>query len=48
MRFRDDVEFLIDESNSVIHFRSASRMGYGDGNINRQRMVEIGRLFSEE
>jgi uncharacterized protein (DUF1499 family) len=37
-RFVDDVEFLIDEAEGKIHFRSASRAGYGDLGVNRKRM----------
>jgi uncharacterized protein (DUF1499 family) len=40
-RFVDDVEFLIDEPNRKIHFRSASRVGYGDLGANRKRMQAI-------
>ena len=40
-RFVDDVEFLIDETDRKIHFRSASRAGYGDLGANRRRMDEI-------
>ena len=39
--FVDDVEFAIDEAEGVLHYRSASRMGYGDMGANRGRMVEI-------
>jgi uncharacterized protein (DUF1499 family) len=40
-RFVDDVEFVLDDSASVIHFRSASRTGYYDFGVNRRRMQEI-------
>src|SRR5689334_22898218 len=30
LRFVDDVEFLFDDDTKTIHFRSASRVGYGD------------------
>jgi uncharacterized protein (DUF1499 family) len=40
-RFVDDVEFLIDTEASVVHFRSASRLGYSDGGVNRSRMQEL-------
>lgn len=43
-RFVDDVEFLFDERTKTIHFRSASRVGYGDFGVNRRRMEEIRRL----
>ena len=41
MRFVDDVEFLFDDESRTIHFRSASRTGYGDLGVNRRRMEEI-------
>jgi uncharacterized protein (DUF1499 family) len=40
-RFVDDVEFLIDKDNKIIHFRSASRSGYSDLGVNRSRMEQI-------
>jgi uncharacterized protein (DUF1499 family) len=46
-RFIDDVEFQFDEAASVIQFRSASRLGYGDGGVNRQRMEQIRSAFQE-
>lgn len=45
-RFIDDVEFYFDEAENVIHFRSASRLGYGDGGVNRQRMEAIREAFA--
>jgi uncharacterized protein (DUF1499 family) len=44
MRFVDDVEFLFDDETKTIHFRSASRTGYGDLGVNRTRMGEIRSL----
>lgn len=46
-RFVDDVEFLLDADESVIHFRSASRAGHSDFGLNRRRMNEIRRRFSK-
>lgn len=43
--FVDDVEFYLDEEAGLIHFRSASRMGYSDMGVNRDRMVEISAEF---
>jgi len=43
--FMDDVEFLIDPLQKVVHFRSASRLGRGDFGVNRKRMVRIGEAF---
>jgi uncharacterized protein (DUF1499 family) len=44
LRFVDDVEFVFDDESKTIHFRSASRIGYGDYGVNRDRMEEIRRL----
>jgi uncharacterized protein (DUF1499 family) len=46
-RFVDDVEFLIDPEEQVIHFRSASRVGHSDFGVNRDRMEQIRKAFSE-
>ena len=40
-RFVDDVEFVLDESARLVHFRSASRTGYYDFGVNRRRMEQI-------
>ncbi|KGX83805.1 DUF1499 domain-containing protein [Pontibacillus marinus] len=45
LRFTDDVEFYFDEEEKVIHFRSASRVGYSDLGKNRSRMEEIQKLY---
>lgn len=45
-RFVDDVEFLLDSEQGVIHFRSASRVGYSDLGVNRKRMEEISAAFA--
>lgn len=37
----DDVEFQIDGENKIIHVRSASRVGYGDFGVNRERIETI-------
>ncbi|MEL7004296.1 MAG: DUF1499 domain-containing protein [Bacteroidota bacterium] len=39
--FIDDVEFLIDNEDKKIHFRSASRVGYSDLGVNKKRMIRI-------
>jgi uncharacterized protein (DUF1499 family) len=44
--FVDDVEFEFDDGAKVIHFRSASRLGYYDFGVNRRRMESIIRQFS--
>ena len=44
LRFVDDVEFLFDDQAKIIHFRSASRTGYGDLGVNRKRMEQVRAL----
>lgn len=46
-RFKDDVEFFIDPNAKVIHFRSASRVGYSDLGANRARMENIRKAFEQ-
>lgn len=45
LRFVDDVEFAFDDETKTVHFRSASRTGYGDFGVNRRRMEEIRSLI---
>ncbi|MDE3040844.1 MAG: DUF1499 domain-containing protein, partial [Nitrospirota bacterium] len=45
LRFVDDVEFLFEDETKTIHFRSASRTGYGDLGVNRRRMEDIRKLI---
>ena len=47
-RFVDDVEFVVDRDHNAIHFRSASRVGRSDLGVNRRRMEEIGKAFSQK
>jgi uncharacterized protein (DUF1499 family) len=44
-RFVDDVEFLVDRKENLIHFRSASRVGRSDLGVNRARMEQVRKLF---
>lgn len=46
-RFVDDVEFLVDAEQHIIHFRSASRVGHSDLGTNRRRMEAIRRSFEK-
>ena len=46
-RFKDDVEFYFDPSAQLVHFRSASRVGYSDWGVNRKRMEEIATRYKE-
>jgi uncharacterized protein (DUF1499 family) len=41
LRFKDDVEFLLDRDAGRIEMRSASRVGYSDLGKNRKRMEDI-------
>ena len=47
LRFVDDVEFLLDDQAKIIHFRSASRTGYGDLGVNRKRMEQVRALVEQ-
>jgi uncharacterized protein (DUF1499 family) len=47
-RFVDDVEFyfpLTNTENTIIHFRSASRIGHSDFGANRERIEQIKNNF---
>jgi uncharacterized protein (DUF1499 family) len=44
--FVDDVEFEFDDAAKLLHFRSASRLGYYDFGVNRRRIEAIIREFS--
>ena len=44
-RFIDDVEFLFDDEQKLIHVRSASRTGYWDVGVNRKRIEALHKKF---
>jgi uncharacterized protein (DUF1499 family) len=46
-RFVDDVEFYFDDREKIIHLRSASRVGYWDFGVNRERIETIRTRFME-
>jgi uncharacterized protein (DUF1499 family) len=46
--FIDDVEFLIDAEQKLIHFRSASRTGYSDLGVNKNRMTDLEKSIKHE
>ena len=48
MRYRDDLEFLIQPEEKKIQFRSASRLGKSDVGKNRARLKEIFTLLEKE
>lgn len=37
MRFKDDIEIYLDDDAKILHFRSASRVGYSDLGANKKR-----------
>lgn len=43
--FIDDVHFFIDEKNQCIHYRSASRVGWGDFGKNKRRMKKMAKKW---
>lgn len=47
-RFVDDVEFFFPPEEKVIHMRSASRVGYSDFGVNRKRLVNIRKKFTDK
>lgn len=44
-KFVDDVEFLFNDAEKTIHFRSSARFGYYDWRVNRSRMKKIKQIF---
>jgi uncharacterized protein (DUF1499 family) len=46
MGYVDDTEFQLDTGNRLIHVRSASRLGYRDFNVNRERIEAIRSRFA--
>lgn len=40
-RFKDDLEILTDEAQRLLHYRSASRIGYSDLGANRRRLQQL-------
>jgi uncharacterized protein (DUF1499 family) len=45
--FVDDLEFYADESQKLIHLRSASRVGYWDLGVNRRRVETVRAEFGK-
>tara|TARA_Y100001934_G_C12085225_1_gene646671 strand:- start:267 stop:743 length:477 start_codon:yes stop_codon:yes gene_type:complete len=45
--FIDDMQIIFDESESQIHLRSASRVGYWDLGVNRRRVEKIRLQFNK-
>ncbi len=47
-RFVDDVEFYFDDTQKIIHVRSASRVGHSDLGVNRKRIEAIRERFPQD
>jgi uncharacterized protein (DUF1499 family) len=47
MQYKDDIEIYFDQENEVIHYRSASRTGYSDMGLNKNRYDELKKLYSQ-
>ncbi len=45
--FKDDVEFFFSEKERVVHYRSASRVGYSDLGVNRKRYERLRSLYEK-
>lgn len=45
--FNDDVEFFFNDSEGLVHYRSASRVGYSDLGVNRKRYERLRRIFDQ-
>jgi uncharacterized protein (DUF1499 family) len=45
LRFKDDVEFLVNLEEGVVHYRSGSRVGSGDMGVNRNRYEAIKNAY---
>ena len=46
MKYHDDLEFYFDEQAGLVHFRSASRVGYSDMGLNRERYSRLKSLYN--
>ena len=47
-RFADDLEIRVDTDRQMIHFRSASRVGYSDRGVNKKRVERLKNLFAKK
>ena len=45
--YPDDVEFTIDKEKDLLHFRSASRLGYSDLGTNCKRMTKLSDALTD-
>jgi uncharacterized protein (DUF1499 family) len=47
-RFVDDLELRLDAEKGVVHVRSASRLGYSDFGVNRERVEMLRKRLDEQ
>jgi uncharacterized protein (DUF1499 family) len=47
-RFVDDLEIRVDTDKNQVQLRSASRVGRGDGGVNRKRIERLKRIYNLE
>ncbi|WP_444685695.1 DUF1499 domain-containing protein [Alkalicoccus luteus] len=47
-KFKDDVEFYVNESENSIDVRSAARVGYSDMDVNRKRIEAIREAYQSK
>lgn len=45
LKYKDDLEFYFDTKSESIHVRSASRVGFSDGGVNRKRYERIQKRY---
>ena len=45
--FKDDVEIFFSEQERLVHYRSASRVGYSDLGVNRKRYERLRNLYEQ-
>jgi len=47
MKFKDDLEILIDIENNLVHYKSQSRVGYSDMGVNLERYNKINKYYTK-
>lgn len=48
LRFVDDLDAILDREAKLIHIRSASRVGYSDLGVNRNRIEKLRKLLLQQ
>lgn len=47
MKYHDDIEIYFDDSTKLIQYRSASRAGYSDMGLNRERYEKLVEAYGK-